>query len=486
MKIKDFISRSIQTYPTLYKSENYYESKLKVLNQIFFTVGNGYDVAETEIPEEGGYVVEPKYKHDRKTDSYVRIKDKSYGKDKYKELPENYFDTIIYTVSGFKSPIEVINNGSDNVYYRYEKITEDICNIKDMDFYNPTLREVITKYPFGPYPFSENHSLICDMYYKNEFMQPDWVEESIILCKETLKYFYNEDLYKKNSYYPTDNNIRVDLKRFKEREKEDGVKGIKELRKIWCYKDSEILPDIEEVKARLCESWNDFYKRQVDFLNKFLERFDKDFSSDKFYNENFVKKEIIIEESKIDIIVEKKETYTKYQNASKQLFKKVFGDEMYEKFENTTLKEIDWKGVEINANEILSTIPNIKDRFKKEFFNDRNYSMLDLYITSILNYGYQNKIKNSDYSKYQEASKELLKTGFGEDNYNQIQESPMNEVIWNGIDITTSEIISCVPNIRNRFSQSSLDYFKDRNYSMLDIYIMSVFHYGYQDKCEKM
>ena len=326
------------------------------------------------------------------------------------------------------------------------------------------------------------------MYYNNEFMQPDWIEESIILCKETLKYFYNEDLYKKDSYYPTENSIKVDLKHFQKREKEGGEKGIKELRKIWCYKDSEICPDIEEITNRKWKSWTEFHNRQIDFLNNFLKKFDKGFSEDVFKNENFVKIEkieIIVEDSKM------KETYTKYQTASKILFKMVFGDDMYDKLENTPLKEINWKGIEIKNNEILSIIPNINNRFKKDFFNYRNYSMLDLYVTSILNYGYQqkydyNKKNDMNYINYDEESKKLLNMIVGDDIYIQIQESPMNEVIWNGLDITANDIIKCIPNIRNRFSQSSLDYSKDRGYSMLDIYVMSVFHYGYQDKCEKM
>jgi len=468
MKIKDYISRSIQSYPTLYKCDSYYESKLRVLNHIFFTNGNGLEVAETENSEDGGYVVEPKYKMDIKTDNWNRIKDKPYGKEKYKELSKDYFDSIIYQVCGLESPIEVINNGGDNVYYRYDK------KIKDReDFYHPRLVEIIKDNSFSPYPFSKNFCIICDVYYNNLFMQPDWIEESIILCKETLKYFFNEELYKKDVCYPTENSIKRDFNHFQEREKEGGSNSIKELRKIWGYKDSDVCPDIEEIKNHKWDSWILFRKRQIDFLNDYLTRFDNGFSAEEFHN-NYIKKN------------KKKESYTKYQIASKLLFKKVFGDDMYEKFENTPLKEIDWKDIEIKSNEILSNIPNINDRFKIDFFNDRNYSMLDLYITSILNYGYQNKIKNEDYTNYQDASKELLKMLFGDDIYNQIQDSSMNEVIWNGVDITTSEIIKCVPNIKDRFEQSSLNYFKDRNYSMLDIYIMSVFHYGYQDKCERM
>ena len=154
MKIKDFISRSIQNYPTLYKSDNYFNSKLKVLSHIFFSIGNGYEVAETNTPEEGGYVVEPKCKRNKETDDWDRIKDKPYGKDKYKKLPKDYFESVMYYVSGIETPIEVIHN-YDYVYYRFDK------KIKECDFfYKPSLVEVINDRSFSPYPFSKGFSLI--------------------------------------------------------------------------------------------------------------------------------------------------------------------------------------------------------------------------------------------------------------------------------------------------------------------------------------
>ena len=65
MKIADYISKSIQEYPLMYKDVDYEKSKLKVLNHIFFTNGNGLEMAETENPEDGGYVVRPKHKKDK-------------------------------------------------------------------------------------------------------------------------------------------------------------------------------------------------------------------------------------------------------------------------------------------------------------------------------------------------------------------------------------------------------------------------------------
>ena len=55
MKVKDYISKSIQEYPSLYKAATYEESKLLVMNHVFFTNGNGIEFAETENPKEGGY-----------------------------------------------------------------------------------------------------------------------------------------------------------------------------------------------------------------------------------------------------------------------------------------------------------------------------------------------------------------------------------------------------------------------------------------------
>lgn len=66
MKIADYISKCIQLYPTLYKDIDYNKSKLKVLNHIFFTIGNGMEMAKTKNPNEGGYVVDPKYKKIKK------------------------------------------------------------------------------------------------------------------------------------------------------------------------------------------------------------------------------------------------------------------------------------------------------------------------------------------------------------------------------------------------------------------------------------
>jgi len=88
-----------------------------------------------------------------------------------------------------------------------------------------------------------------------------------------------------------------------------------------------------------------------------------------------------------------------------------------------------------------------------------------------------------NYIDYQKASKKLFKQVFGNDVYKKLNTATMVGIDWKGIDIDECyEICACSPNIKERFTQDELDYFKDRGYTLLDIYIQSVFHYGYTQK----
>ena len=108
MKVADFISKTIQEHPLFYKDIDYEKSKLKVLNTVFFNYGTGLELADTESPGQGGYIVEPKYKKDKKIGDYVRVKDKPYGKDKYKSIPDGYFENIVYYVYASHDPLQVV------------------------------------------------------------------------------------------------------------------------------------------------------------------------------------------------------------------------------------------------------------------------------------------------------------------------------------------------------------------------------------------
>lgn len=270
MKIKDYISKSIQEYPSLYKDVDYEKSKLKVLNQIFFVIGNGLSMAHTDNPKEGGYVVEPKHKKDKETGEYIRRTDKPYGKEKFKAIPKGYFENVVYYVySGGGSPLETTfrkDEGGGKAYFRYDK--EDIEN----EYNKPKIYEAKSLHSFSPYPIS-NYSLIHEVLYKDVFLQEDWMQELIILSKKTLEYFNDENQYKENSYYPSKRAIENDVKVFKKRFKEGGLKGLNGLQKTWDYEVKDSIPDYVEVEARKNDVWEKFYTEQLEILYGFLEKF---------------------------------------------------------------------------------------------------------------------------------------------------------------------------------------------------------------------
>lgn len=231
MKIKDYIIDNLQKYPPIFFEDSNYEScKLPILDHIFFTIGNGLELAQTEIESEGGYIVEPKYKRNKEGD-YVRKNDKPYGKVKSKPLPKDFFKP---------DPLSIKFKGSD----------------------------------FSPYPIS-NYSIVSEIYYNDLFLQPDWMEELIFLCKRTLTYFNNQEEYENHTYYPSKTYVNNDLTYFQERFKKEGINGVKELRKIWGYEKKDTVPDLTEVREHKVKNWNKFKNEQIKFLKRFLKKFDK-------------------------------------------------------------------------------------------------------------------------------------------------------------------------------------------------------------------
>ena len=205
MKAEDFISEKIQTYPMLYKDIDYEKSKLRVLKHAFFTCGNGLDLAKTTDQTKGGYLVEPNYKMNEKTDEYYRTKDKYYGKIKYRPLPEGYFESTIYYMYGDMLPTEVFfKEGverADKLYLRYDKLS---------DGFPERLAWMITKNtnPITSFNIS-SYSIAYQIYKKKAFLQKDWVEALIFLCNKALEYYEDENQYKFDDMYPKKGNIQV-------------------------------------------------------------------------------------------------------------------------------------------------------------------------------------------------------------------------------------------------------------------------------------
>lgn len=263
MKIKDFISKSIQEYPLLYKDVDYEKSKLKVLDHVFFSYGNGLKLAYTGNKNNNGYVVEPKYKDTK--NGYVRIKDKPYGEDTYKELPSDYFDSVVYYINASEYALEISNLDSDRIYYRYSK------DVLENSFLQPKLYKAQSLQAFSPHPFCE-YSII-HYVYKGAKLQSDWLEELIVLCERTLEYFNDENQYSKDSYYPSEHEIKCEIKHFEEKNRNKGSKGVKELRELWRYNESNDIPTYEEVFNKKLLGWEDYRNDKIKYLNKFLTKY---------------------------------------------------------------------------------------------------------------------------------------------------------------------------------------------------------------------
>ncbi len=85
-----------------------------------------------------------------------------------------------------------------------------------------------------------------------------------------------------------------------------------------------------------------------------------------------------------------------------------------------------------------------------------------------------------NFTDYMDNSKQLFKMLFGEEMYNQLNSMPLKEIEWEGLDVRTGKIRATFPGVAERFTKDWIEYFAERDYTMLDLYLQVVFHYGYQ------
>ena len=56
----------------------------------------------------------------------------------------------------------------------------------------------------------------------------------------------------------------------------------------------------------------------------------------------------------------------------------------------------------------------------------------------------------------------------------------MKAIDWKGLDIEGCyQITATTPNIKDRFTPEWVEYFSERGYSVFDLFLQSVHHYGY-------
>jgi len=84
------------------------------------------------------------------------------------------------------------------------------------------------------------------------------------------------------------------------------------------------------------------------------------------------------------------------------------------------------------------------------------------------------------FSEYMDNSKRLFKLLFGKVLYNKLNTTKIKSIEWNGVDIDCCNITATFPNVKERFNKDWIEYFSERKITILDLYLQTVFHYGYQ------
>jgi hypothetical protein len=238
VQLDQHINWCIFNYPTLYRSDSYELSRIKVLGHIFLTIGNGYEWNEK------GYL--------------------STGNDHTLEaLPENYFQQNLYELDT-DQPIEAIAALEGRIYYlldRYVRLGESriVFEAKDEEdakpFFSKYGKRIVRdfvfvmesrcKFKFNPYPICD-YSTISEMLagrtnspHIENFdlinIQPDWIQGAVDVVRSAAAYYNNPEQYKSHTYYG-----------------------------YYCR---------EGVATYDPKKWETFHKSQIEILERFLEKF---------------------------------------------------------------------------------------------------------------------------------------------------------------------------------------------------------------------
>ena len=87
---------------------------------------------------------------------------------------------------------------------------------------------------------------------------------------------------------------------------------------------------------------------------------------------------------------------------------------------------------------------------------------------------------------YIDSSKELMNLLFDKNLIEEIEKTELKPISWKGLDVTDNRITATFPNIKERFSYEWLQYFKTKNKSTLDLFLQSVYHYGYEKAIKEL
>ena len=284
MKLKDFVAKNIWEYPSLFKDVDYEKSEIKVLCQVFFTCGNGMELAHTKDPKKGGYYVSPN--NYMRNGEWVRKFDKPYGAEKFPELPADFFKYPIYYISqGFNgrdanesSYVVKHEDDTDRLYIRIEKpinLGEKKEKGIDRIFREPTLVEAESRYEWRPYPFSFEYSAFGDLA-NGGFLQPDWMDGLVRLSKAALSYYKDPERTKSESAHPS-STVPEAIQKFAKAASEGPESVVKLKKGYWGWGDTKSEPTSDVPTEAEIRKWgddlfSDFINTRVRTIEAFLEK----------------------------------------------------------------------------------------------------------------------------------------------------------------------------------------------------------------------
>lgn len=243
-KLKEIVDDSIYNYPLLYKACDYESSRLLVLNQLFLTIGTGYEW------HKNGYLC---YLDSKKT--------------KFEKLPKNYFEYKLFYACG-----KIINEVNFPKFaYKVKHDYEDYDFTFEADSLEHAqkiigndeifVHELRNEY-FHPYPICE-YSNITKI---GSFVQDDWLAGAVEITKATLNFYQTASYYwdqpydrSQHSYHPrsTYNSLK---NMFNDPEK---------MKNFQSTRPNETL---ENYSQRV---WENFREKQIDIVTQILNTWDK-------------------------------------------------------------------------------------------------------------------------------------------------------------------------------------------------------------------
>jgi hypothetical protein len=191
MQLNNLVEDLIYNYPLLYKSYNYTNSRLRVLNHLFLVIGNGY---EWDI-----------------TRTFLEDKDSNLIRSPY--LDKEYFSRKLYSVNINDKRETVLQLIKDVYHYTIGKEILFECEESRIEEINNKVShssEIIIEARSGnniliPYSVFDS-SYISEIYKGNcqgntIYLNEDWLVGAIDICQYALNFYRDEEKFKHHYDY---------------------------------------------------------------------------------------------------------------------------------------------------------------------------------------------------------------------------------------------------------------------------------------------